>query len=226
MKYSAITKENVEGFRYLLIPEVAAAIRKGEEIGALGMYDDEGEMPTAVGAIAGIAGDGVFQILSLFVEKKYREQGHGSELFNAYTAQLERFELPLCAEFLSTTEGETKLEKFFLDQGFEEIGTDSPFVRFRLSDLDEEELNLEADVAIDAGFLEELSETELLLTTPVGADPDLRMDPFLSTVLRKAKEQYPEDTEVYAYVSGGGIGGFIGRCCHEPEIVSRKFMRY
>ncbi len=225
MKYSAITKENLEGFRYLLIPEVAAAIHKGEEIGALGLYDEECGMPAAVGAIAGIAGDGVFRILSLFVEKKYRGQGLGRELFETYTAELERFGLPLCAEFLSTTDGDAKLEKFFLDQGFEEIGPDSPVVRFHLGDLDEAELDREAEVQIDGGFLEELSETELLLSAPVGIDPDVRMDPFLSTVLRKAREKYAKETEVYAFVSGGGIGGFIGRCCHDPEIVLRKYVR-
>ena len=117
MKITAITKENIEGFRYLMLPEVAAAIRKGEDVGALGLYEEGESVPVAVGAITGLASRDLFRILSIYVEKKYRGQGLGKQLLDAFCGEAERFELPLCVDYLSTTPEHAELEGFLTHLG-------------------------------------------------------------------------------------------------------------
>lgn len=137
MKYSAITSSNVEGFSYVLLPEVSEAIRRGEPVGAIGLVDDKAKPPAAAGAIAGIARDGEFQILSLFVEEKYRSKGFGQMLLDIYTAELERFGLPQNVEFLSTSEEHAGLEEFLERNGFESLEPAGLIVRTKLSDIDD-----------------------------------------------------------------------------------------
>ena len=136
MKYSAITSSNVEGFSYVLLPEVADAIRRGEQVGALGLVDDRKETPLAAGAIAGIARNGEFQIVSLFVNEKYRSKGFGQMLLDTYTAELERFGLPQSIEFLSTSKEHAGLEEFLEHNGYEKLEPSEVIVRSRLKDVD------------------------------------------------------------------------------------------
>ena len=225
MKITAITKENIEGFRYLMLPEVAAAIGKGEYVGAIGLYQEESLVPVGAGAIAGLASNGVFQIVSLFVEKKYRGQGLGKQLLDAFDQEAGRFELPLCMDFLSTTKEHAELEGFLTRHGFQEVEPYCPVARFSLADLDEAAIAEGEDAPITEGVLEEISEKVLLLTAPEVHVSGERMREILSVVLQNAKKQYPGDTEVYAYVTDDVIGSFIGRCCSHPEIVSKRFMR-
>ena len=137
MKFSAITGSNVEGFSYVLLPEVSDAIRKGEPVGAIGLVDDKAEPPAAAGAIAGIAKDGEFQILSLFVEERYRSRGFGQMLLDIYTTELERFGLPQSLEFLSTSKEHAGLEEFLERNGFEKLEPSDIMFRIRLSDIDD-----------------------------------------------------------------------------------------
>ncbi len=135
MKFTAITKENVEGFRALLLPEVSSSIRRGEDIGALGLLDETKEIPVAIAAVAGVARNNVFQILSLMVEKKYRRMGCGRQLLEAIEDRAKEFGLPLTAEYPAATEDQELLEEFFLHLGFEEGDVENPMVRFPLSAL-------------------------------------------------------------------------------------------
>ncbi len=225
MKMTAITKDNIGGFRSLMLPEVSAAIEKGEDVGALGVYQEEKPLPIGVGAIAGVAGNGVFRIVSLFVKKEFRGQGLGEQLLDAFVREAEEFHLPFCMDYLSTTEEHAELEGFLTHLGFEEVAPLCPVVRISLGDLDDAAIAESEEVHIDEGILEKISEKVLLLTIPEVSASGERMGGILSTVFRNAKQQYPGDTEVYVYVTGDSIGSFIGRCCHHPEMVSRRFIR-
>lgn len=225
MKMTAITKENIEGFRNLMLPEVAAAIEKGEDVGALGLYRRAGSRPVAVGAIVGLASNGVFQIISLFVEKQYRGQGAGKQLMDSFARGAESFELPLCMDFLSTTEEHAALEGFLTHLGFEEVAPLCPVVRVALADLNDAEIAEGDEIPILEGVLEEISEKVLLLTVPEVRASEERMGEILSTVFRSAKKQYPGDAEMYVYVTDDCVGNFIGRSCRNPGIVSKRYMR-
>ena len=135
MKFSAITGSNVEGFSYVLLPEAADAIRRGESMGALGVVDDEGERPAAAGAIAGVADNGVFRIVSLFVEERYRSRGFGQMLLDIYTGEIERFGLPQSIEFISTSEEHAGLERFLEHNGYERLDNTPLMVRAGLQDI-------------------------------------------------------------------------------------------
>lgn len=137
MKLSAITRENVDGFKALLLPEVFAAIRKGENLGAIGLLEDEKKVHSAVGAIAGIVREDTFQILSLMVEEKYRGKGFGKQLLNAMEAEAKEFHLPVLFDFPDVTEGQHLLSGFLLHQGYGEGEIDFPLVRFPLSEVEE-----------------------------------------------------------------------------------------
>ncbi|MBQ8946604.1 MAG: GNAT family N-acetyltransferase [Lachnospiraceae bacterium] len=137
MEYTAITKENIEGFKFTMIPEVAAAIKRGEDIGAIGLIDDSGEMPAAAGSIVGAAMDGAFHILSIYVEKKYRSHGYGSRLLELFEEHVEEYDLPISLDFLSTTYEHVGLEIFLLNRGYEELDPEYQMVRFFLSGFSE-----------------------------------------------------------------------------------------
>lgn len=225
MKITAITKENIEGFRYLMLPEVAAAIRKGEDVGALGLYEEGESVPAAVGAITGLASRDLFRILSIYVEKKYRGQGLGKQLLDAFCSEAERYELPLCVDYLSTTPEHAELEGFLTHLGFQKIEPVCPVVRFCLDDLDETEISQEEEMPISEGIVEEVSEKVLILPVTEVHVPIDRMADILAAALQNAKKRYPGDTQVYMYVANDLIGDFIGQRCKTPEIVSQRYMR-
>ena len=225
MKITAITKENIQGFQYLMLPEVAAAIRKGEDVGALGLYEEGESVPVAVGAITGLASRDLFKILSIYVEKKYRGQGLGKQLLDAFCSEAERYELPLCVDYLSTTPEHAELEGFLTHLGFEKTEPVCPVVRFRLDDLEDQEVSWGTDVPITEGIVEEVSEKALILPVTEVHVPVGRMADILAAALHNAKKRYSGDTQVYLYVANDMIGDFIGQRCKKPEIVSQRYMR-
>jgi len=203
MRLSAVTKENVEGFKALLLPEAASAIRRGEDISALGLLDETEEIPAAIAAIAGIASDGAFQILSLMVEKKYRRKGYGRYLVEMIEAQAKDFGLSLSAEYPAATEGQELLEDFFLHLGFEEGDIEYPMVRFSLSDLMEEDPG-EEETPINSFSFAELP-AEILRRAEARAKKEILPMPesgfFSAQVNREYSFGVVDEGELSAYVT-------------------------
>lgn len=161
MRFSAINSSNVEGFSQVLLPGVYDAIRRGEPIGALGLVDDDCSVPAAAGAIAGMAEDGVFRILSLYIEEKYRSHGFGQMLLDSYTAETERFGLPQAIRFLSSSEDHILLERFLEKNDFEKPEASDCIVRFRPSDIEDDKED-ETEAAKHYTAFSGLSEKTLL----------------------------------------------------------------
>ena len=230
MKLTAITSENLDGFKYLLLPEAAAAIRRGETVGALGLVDEDGEIPAAAAAAAGMAEENEFRILSFMVDKKYRGRGFGKLLLEAYGEEAARFGLPISVEYLEESEDTASLGAFLTHAFFREISVEDPIVTFSLGNLDlsafeDAEGGSETEVKKEA-VLEELNDKELFLSS-VSYDCHAEELPFLlAETFRQAKELYTGDTRVFAYIENDQIGSFIGRFCKNPVLLSRKYIRY
>ena len=113
---SVITKENIDSFASLLLPDSAEAIRSGEPMLALGWIIDD----TSVAAISGQLEGVTFYITSFYVAPGYRDKGIGTSLLNA----LEESASVRCVNYILdmtvTTEEHSALVDFLKSYGFEE----------------------------------------------------------------------------------------------------------
>ena len=78
MEIGWISQENLVCFRSLLLPDVVAALDKGEPVTALGL--SEGKI--ACGAVAAWLRGGTLEVRSLYVAPDYRRQGGGRLLLD------------------------------------------------------------------------------------------------------------------------------------------------
>jgi GNAT superfamily N-acetyltransferase len=79
MYLSAITEDNLNYFKLLLLPHVFELLTKGEDLTAIGLAEDG----LACGAAAGYLDGDTFVLSSLFVADGYREKGGGTLLLQA-----------------------------------------------------------------------------------------------------------------------------------------------
>ncbi|MBR5420209.1 MAG: GNAT family N-acetyltransferase [Lachnospiraceae bacterium] len=109
-----IGAENLDPFRSLLLPAVAAAIGRGEPITALGWVVGD----TACGALAGYVEGGCFEIASFYVAPEWRQMGGGSMLLDELSELLADEGLYCRIAFSSTSTEQDLLEHFLLSRGF------------------------------------------------------------------------------------------------------------
>ncbi len=93
MKICLINQENLQGFRSLLLPAIAAEIEKGAPVLALGICKEDADGLTACGAAGGWAAENRFEIYSFYIAPAYRRQGGGQLLVDT----LCRLAKPFCA---------------------------------------------------------------------------------------------------------------------------------
>lgn len=82
MKVCLINQENLQGFRSLLLPAMAAEMEAGGAVLALGLVQEEADGLTACGAAAGWAAENRFEIHSFYIAPAYRRQGGGQLLLD------------------------------------------------------------------------------------------------------------------------------------------------
>ena len=109
-----IVPENLEQFGTLLLPEVRDAIAAGESVTAIGWTVSA----VAVGALAGVAERGWFEVLSFYVAPEYRGQGGGTFLLETMESLLEDLGLSIRISFVSIGSEHDELAGFRGHRGF------------------------------------------------------------------------------------------------------------
>lgn len=143
MELCVIEKNNLDGFKGVLLPDVFEKMDIGNEIIALGVYENIDGKPTALGAIAGSVQDNRYDILSLYVAKEKRNHGYGKALVNAICEQADAMNLPVSISFISTTPEHQELENFLIHDGFLETEGNYQVIRVPVDSIPE---NSEEDI--------------------------------------------------------------------------------
>ncbi len=132
-----IDENNLESFKTLLMPDVAAAIESGEPVVALGLVMSG----VAAGAIAGHAEDETFVIESLYVAPAYRKKGGGEKLLDELTDLVGSEVSQIRIGLVITLPEHEKLASFLNRNGFVDIAKEeSSMFRITIKKLAENEM--------------------------------------------------------------------------------------
>ncbi len=132
-----IDAESMGTFQSLLLPEVRAALERGEPLLTLGWSVNR----TAAGALSGFLEGGNFEILSLFVSPEYRRQGGGSLLLSCLSSLAEGAAENITLSFASAETAHGELEEFLKARGFrEESRSELPLYRCTLGQVSQSDL--------------------------------------------------------------------------------------
>ena len=132
-----IDETNLDSFKTLLMPDVAAAIESGEPVVALGLVMSG----VAAGAVAGHAEDETFVIESLYVAPAYRKRGGGEKLMDELTDLLWGEVSQIRIGLVITLPEHEELAAFLNRNGFVDIAKeDSSMFRITLRKLTENEM--------------------------------------------------------------------------------------
>lgn len=115
MKVVSLPKEQAKNAEGLLSPEIIKAMMKGLPVTVLVALDGR----RAVGALGGAVNEGIFEIMSLYVEEKSRRKGAARSMIEVLQKLLKNEDTVIRAQFNVETEENRTLEYFFLALSFE-----------------------------------------------------------------------------------------------------------
>ena len=205
MKVKRITQNNIEYFKNLFDPEVAAAIAAGIPITALGAFSDG----VCHGAVAGtLSDDYVFNVLSLYVAQSSRRQGAGTLLIESLNEMLTPFNARVEIQYNETDAEKEVLTEFLLVNGYEfDSAVDAAYFMTSLEKILESPLIKNMDKDVESG---EITPFESVLARRLTAANDnaekigapIPEDGLTAeTVDKDISMAYIKDDEVQAYVA-------------------------
>ncbi len=120
MKVLSLPKEQAKNAEGLLDPEVTKAMLNGLPVTVLVALDRH----RVVGALGGAMNDGIFELVSLYVDEKSRRKGAARAMVDALTDRLKIMDTMIRVQFNLETEENRTLEYFFTAMGFkrEKVG--------------------------------------------------------------------------------------------------------
>ena len=135
IKIYAISKDEAEKTAALLLPDAAEALSEGLPVTAFAAVEDD----TAIGAVAGVINDGIFDITSLFVDPEHRRRGAGRALIRRLDELLADEDTGMMVRYTLQSADNESLLPFFSALGFRETPLSYPaFFMGQVADLKEE----------------------------------------------------------------------------------------
>ncbi|MCR5775362.1 MAG: GNAT family N-acetyltransferase [Lachnospiraceae bacterium] len=104
----AIKQEQAEEASAFLLPESAKALKKGLPVAAFAVVEDE----TAIGALAGAAMNGVFEVHSIYVHPDHRRRGAGRALIDSLEKYTTEMDLGIKVEYTLQSDDNKTLAPF------------------------------------------------------------------------------------------------------------------